>query len=486
MKNSPFRGFSLSDLLPQEPELRQPSQLLPLESRDGEPAIPKGLTWEYGKPIRGKRSRIIKYVGAAGESEIESDESKIKEMTDPYTSEARKDFTNCAYSDPTLTPALENRNSSFYEDGFDLVLELTNNISADGLPMDKDEQAAQMKLLSEVFAPKLQLIIDWSKKKDIMLLEKMKAAHISSIVQGRSLTLITPPLSLLPTGMLPHSLTNLSTEETGNPLIDVARRKLVAVKLKTRGKKLALIDEMVYCVRKQWGLRSDAMFFGASAIEPVVSASKGYKRVINFDFPKAGTAGYLTKLLIQATSSGDSAISEAQLQNIISSLVSEGTDIVGIDQSATVTPVNPKVDTSILELLVRKYEELLLSAGGSTMAQLGRTANLNRDTATIMEIAHQKYVRTPDEHLISGFFEDQILNPLLKHLSGIYTNLDGNQPAELPVRIKIIRRTKVDETQVETQDEDTQITDKRLQDQTQQLGDNQFKQQDVENKSIGS
>lgn len=482
-------GYSLDDMLPPQNQGRQDVKLLPLTDEHGEPAIPKELKWKYAdKKFRNKLRRIVQYVGAAGEDDfLDVEESKLKEMTDPYNDQMRKDFTNCAYSDPTLGPALENRNNSFFENGFDLVLELTNKIGKDGKPMKEEEQATQMQMWSTMFAPHLQRIIDWSQKKDILLLEKMKASHISSIVQGRSLTLVTPPISILGLGMLPDSLTNLSTDETGNPIIDVVRRKLVAVKLKTKGKKLAVIDEMVYCVRKQWGLRSDAMFFGASAIEPVVQASKGYKRVINFDFPKAAVAGYLTKLLLKATTAEGSTISESDLQTIVNNLVSEGTDIIGINEEAEITPVQTKVDTPVLELLVRKYEELLLSAGGSTMSQLGRTANLNRDTATIMEIAHQKYVRTPDENLVAGFWEDQLLNPLLAHLSGVPKDPETNEPLlEMPVKIKIVRRTKVDETQMKTQDEDTQITDKRLQDQVTQVSNNQFKQTDVEEASIGS
>lgn len=489
MVKSPFVGYSLDDsMLPSQETLRQDVKLLPLSDEHGDSAIPKPLRWEYmNKKFRNKERRLIKYVGAAGEEFTDVEESKVKEMTDPYKDETRKAFTDCAYGDPTLGPALENRNNSFFENGFDLILELTNKISADGKPMKEEEQSSKMAMWSQVFAPHLQRIIDWSQKKDILLLEKMKAAHISSVVQGRSLTLVTPPLSVLPLSGLPDSLTNLSTEETGNPIVDTIRRKLVAVKLKTKGKKIAMIDEMVYCIRKQWGLRSDAMFFGASAIEPVVQASKGYKRVINFDFPKAAVAGYLTKLLLKATTAEGATISESQLQSIVNSLVSEGTDIIGINEEAEITPVQTKVDTSVLELLVRKYEELLLSAGGSTMSQLGRTANLNRDTATIMEIAHQKYVRTPDEGLIKGYFEDQLLNPLLVHLAGVPKDPETGEPLlEMPVRIVIQRRTKVDETQMSTQDEDTQITDVRLQQQAGQLSDNQFKQQDVEVASIGS
>jgi hypothetical protein len=56
----------------------------------------------------------------------------------------------------------------------------------------------------------------------------------------------------------------------------------------------------------------------------------------------------------------------------------------------------------------------------------------------------------------------------------------------MPVRVRIQRRTKVEESEIPTTDEDTQITDKRLQMQIDQLGKNEIKQQDVETASIGS
>jgi hypothetical protein len=230
-------GLSLDDILPSQPPMRQDVKLLPLLDRDKRPSIPKELKWKQGKQFRGKGTRIVTYVGAAGDEDLlDAEESKIKEMSDPYREETRKDFTNCAYSDPTLGPALENRNNSFFENGFDLTLELTELIGEDGKPMQDEERDAKMKVWTPIYAPHLQRIINWSQKKDIALLEKMKAAHISSVVQGRSLTLVTPPLSILPLGGLPDSLTNLSTDETGNPLVDTVRRKLVAIKLKTRAR----------------------------------------------------------------------------------------------------------------------------------------------------------------------------------------------------------------------------------------------------------
>lgn len=476
--------------------LRQDVQLLPLMDRDGNPAIPKGLTrkengigWYNGK-YRGQPSRILRYIGAAGEDPNDVPESKLKEMTDPYLPQTRKDFTHAAYSDPTLAPSLENRNNALFENGFELELELKSKLDPiTGNPLDEATQQMVLDRHTKVYGPLLQQIKDWSETKDVDLLAKMKASHIGCIVQGRSLTLITPPLSMLGLGQLPFSLTTMSTEETQAPIIDTERRKLVAVKMDTKGKKLSLIDEMVYCIRKHWGLRTDAMFYGASTIEPVLQSSKAYKRIVNFNLPKAAVSAFLTKVLLKVEGVGDdSTVSNNYLQEVLNQLVSDGTDVIGIKGDATPTPVQPKVDTQMMDFITKKYEELLMSAGGSTMSQLGRTSGLNRDTATIQEIVHQKYIRTPDEEMIAGFYENQLLNPLLAHLAGAITDTEGNQNAQLPVKIVIKRISKVDEVAEAAQpgDEATRFTDTRVETQSQDLASNKIKQQDVETATIGA
>ncbi len=490
------RPFVLgSQSVDKETPMRQDVHLLPLTGRNGELAIPKeltrkqsGLGWFYGK-YRGKKTRIVRYVGAAGEEPNEVEESKLKEMTDPYTKETRKDFTHAAFTDPTLAPSLENRNNALFENGYVLELQLKSNLDPlTGRPMDEKEEQVVLDNFIQTLGPQLQIIRDWATKKDIALLEKLKASHIGCIVQGRALTLITPPLSVLGPGQLPFSLTMMSTEEVLAPIIDTSRRKLVAIKMDTKSKKLALIDEMIYCIRKHWGLRTDSMFYGASTLEPVLKTSKAYKRVINFDLTKAVVAGYLTKLLLKLESVGDTTTQETQLQDIINNLVSDGTDIIGIKGDASIIPVPVKVDTNMLEFVTKKQEELLMSAGGSTMSQLGRTSGLNRDTATIQEIVHQKYIRTPDEQMVSSFYETQLLNPLLAHLAGAQISIEGDLTIDLPVEIKIIRITKLDEQAEAAQpgDEATKFTDTRLQTQAEDLGQGLIKQQDVETATIGA
>lgn len=477
-----------------EKPLRIESKLLPLLGRNGELSIPKeltrkqsGLGWYNGKYL-GKDARILKYVGAAGEEPTEVVESKLKEMTDPYPPESRNEFTNAAYSDPTLAPSLENRNNALFENGYTLELELKSTLDGMGVPLPPEGQAAMLQMHTGTYGPFLQKIRDWCMSKDINLLEKLKASHIGCVVQGRSLTLITPPLSLLPPGHLPFSLTTMSTEEVLAPIVDTSRRKLVAIRLDTKSKKLALIDEMIYCIRKHWGLRTDSMFYGASTIEPVLQTSKAYKRLINFDGTKSVVASYLTKLLLKLQTVGDNTTQENQLNEIINGLVNDGTDVIGIKGDVDITPVQPKVDTPMMEFWSKKFEELLMSAGGSTASQLGRTSGLNRDTATIQEIVHQKYIRTPDEQMIASYYETQLLNPLLVHLAGGMTDQEGHQSLELPVRIVIKRITKVDEVAEKAQpgDEATRFTDNRVETQSQDLESGKIKQQDVETAAVGA
>ena len=97
-----------------------------------------------------------------------------------------------------------------------------------------------------------------------------------------------------------------------------------------------------------------------------------------------------------------------------------------------------------------------------------------------------KDVRTPDENLIKGFYQDQLLNPLLKHLVGLPVEVNGTTHEQIPVKIVLRRISKVDQTEVPTQDEDTRITDVRLQENKGQLEAGLIKQKDTENQSIGA
>lgn len=481
------------------PEPETLRQKVKLERLDG---IPKGLSYYYrkGKP-KIKNNRMVRYVAAAGGADIIQEPTKLRLMSDPYTAGTRRDFTRAAFEDPTLAPSLDMRNNAFYEKGIELKLELVETIDpkTKNLLTPQEQQTKLEELMSE-FGPPLQKIRDWSIERDIMLWQKMKASHIATVVQGRSGTLITPGIESLGNGELPASITTLATEELGAPLVDVLKRKLVALQLTTKVKSIALMDEIIYCIRKNWGLHLDSLFYGASSLEPVLISSKGYRRVVNFDLPKAAVAAYLTKLLIKAMTSGSPATQKDQLSQILNGLVDDKTDIIGINSDVDVTPVQPKVDAPLIDLLLKTYTELLVSAGGSTMTQIGRTGALNRDTATIQEISNMKYVRTPDEELISMFYESQLLNPLLAHLTNKKPEEGKTAVEQMPVRINIVRREKSDEDEDsfdeksefddkpddDKDDETTDPKDTRIEQKKKDIEDQKFKQKDVEDKSIGS
>lgn len=395
-----------------------------------------------------KTKTKIRYLAAAGEDFEESEDSNLKEMTDPYDGSIRDDFTNCAYTDPVVSPGLEKSNNGFFEKGFKFRVVLKNPINPDtGKELTEEEQSMLLDSImienqfqigdnliqtKRTLAKAIAILREWVDLDDIDLLDKMRGSRLQKIVQGRGLCLVTPPITLLPENDLPKSLTMVSTEETGNPIVDVSNRKLVAIMVSLGSKKMLLPDEFVYSVGKHWGLRKDSLFFGASSLEAALPASKANKRLINFDITKMVVAGYLQKKIAKISATGTPARQKAQIQKLLNDLVDDGTDIIGVNADVDLLPVDIKIDTSVVEKAKNILEEVLIAASGTTKAQLGRTANLNRDTATIMEIANIKYSRNPDEDQIAQDYETQLLNPLLGHLVGIPHH-------QLPIKIKIER-----------------------------------------------
>ena len=452
--------------------MRTKSKLLDFNSK-----IPRLSYSKQDVTFRGTKTKVVKYVSAIGEEQT-TYQSKLKEQTDPYLSGTRDDFTNSAYTDPTVAPSLEQRHNAFFENGFTLALVLKNTINpTNGKEMTDDEIKKALEGAEGKYGQAFAKIKQWALSNiDVNLHSHMKTHNITNVVQGRSMTLFSPPLSLLKDGELPTSLTTITTEETGNPIVDVLQRKMVAIRVDLGNKKFALPDEIVYTIRKQWGLRKDSLFFGASSLESVVQVSKAFKRLCNFDIPKAVVAGYLTKIIAKISATGSPAQQQSQIDSILAGIIDDGTDIIGVSADIDLKDVRIQIDHDIIKICFDILDELLMSAAGSTKAQLGRTANLNRDTATIMEIANIKYIRSPDEELVSTAFENQLLNPLFSHL----TEVDIN---ELPVKIAIVRK----------EHQETSISDERLEkkandidDKAVKNSDQAMKQDDARNTDIGA
>lgn len=444
-----------------EEELRSDVYLKELDS------IPKGLKTKYFFNTRTKKKfRAVFTVGAAGEL-VPLDVMKIREMTDPLNFAIRKWLTDSAFQDPTLTVALQRRNDAFFSDDFELTLELKSMVKK-GIPessstnqtsfliseipasidtplnsssestLTPDEAAQEVEIYKKQYAGILDKLEAWRKLPTINVLEKMKRSHISTIVQGRSLVLILPKLSELSLGQLPVSLRVVTWQDTGQVLVDTLFWQILAVRLFFPNKNIATPEEMIYITGKNWGLRRESDYYGAAELEAFIQMSRINKKVLNYDIGKAAEAGYITKLILSVMTEGDQGTRQSTVANLVNQIISQGTDVVGLETGATVTPVPITVDTPMLDMITKLLDDRLISAAGATKAQMGRTAELNRDTATIMEVENIRTVRTPDEKLIKTAYETQLFDPL-------FAKLAGKKFEELPVRVVIKRKQPTDE-----------------------------------------
>ena len=453
------------------------------------------------RPIKKKNGRkesifVRPYRTLGSDGEIKTiDILKVREMTDPLNYTIRDWLTQSAFQDPTISPSLQQRNNAFFADGFDIILELKSktklapvtppgnvnqtpqnqpalppqsgtvgseaaqltddtqinkeagkeenlapgeNKPQDESQMTPEEIQAEVNKYNQQYGALLQKIRDWAESPDINLMEKMKRAHISVIVQGRSLIIIIPMLTQLAPNQLPVSLRVITWQDTGQVIVDTLLWKVIGVRTFFINKNLALPEEMIYITGKNWGLKRESDFYGSSELEAFIQMSRINKKILNYDFAKAAEAGYITKLILTAETGGNPTDRQNQIQTLINQIISQGTDIVGLEYGATVTPVPITVDAPMLQYLSTTIDDRLIAGAGATKAMLGRTEGLTRDNATIQEIEFIRNVRTPDEKLIKSAFENQLLTPLLAHLAGVSVD-------ELPVRAIIKRRQPEDE-----------------------------------------
>lgn len=504
--------------------------------------IPRGLrTRTLWNRRKHKHVKVIMTLGAYGEIQP-LELMKVREMTDPYNFSIRKWFAESAYADPTLTVALQRRNNSFFSDDFELSLELKSMVRAESettqgdtipqendvgdfgqqpkptlgsadfiptnasaptesnstTPVDKPKQAMltpeEANIQVESFKSQYSAVLDklesWRKLPTIDILEKMKRSHLSVIDQGRVLNLIIPKLTELGPGELPLTLRVVTWQDTGQVLVDTLLWQIIGIRLFFPNKNIALPEEMVYITGKNWGLRRESDFYGASEIEAFIQMSRINKKVLNYDLAKAAEAGYITKLILSLMTEGEQGSRETQVTDIVSKIISQGTDVIGLEMGATVTPVPITVDTPMLDMITKLLHERLTSAGGATKAQMGSTENLNRDTATIMEVENIRNIRTPDEMLIKTAFENQLFNPLFAHLT-------GKKFEELPVRVVIKRKQPKDEANMQSKNDmqngKDPMQDSRFQDKNQQVDaaskgnpEGGLVQKDSQNKTFGA
>ena len=387
-------------------------------------------------------NRVLKRIlGAAAKAEdlslpqdLEKAGQRVREMTDPYVGTTRTKFNDAAYQDPIISMALEKRQGAFFKNGYTLELKLKSLMDEEGNPLAEKAETA-LETEREEYKTHLKQLMDWSEKPEIDCLQIMKDALIPTIVQGRALTLITPGIEKLAPGKLPDNLIVMHNEDVGNPVLDWTTWRLLAIRLSNSDPMfLALPNQMIYIARKNYPLRKEARWFGASQLEAVLIASQAYRKVINYDFVKASVAAYFSKIMLALNVAGMAPADKQRNLTLVSDqLRKQGTDIVVVESGTEITPVPVEVDKEAMEFICNKYEELMMAAGGTTKSQMNKTEGLTRDNATIQEEVFVSYVRDPDEELIKSAFEKQLFNPLLAHLA-------GKSFEELPVKVVIVRQ----------------------------------------------
>ena len=347
----------------------------------------------------------------------------VREMTDPYNALTRRQFTDCSRTDPTAAPALRKRNNAFLRNGFVLKLRPKGTRNPlTGMPMTPEEMEMEGSVWNQQYSGFLSQLDVWANDPKIKLLEKIKAAHYVGTVQGRFLTKHFPPLSLLEQGALPETLKVISAEEMGNVIIDRMTEDIVAVRIFSVDEEnfTLLPDEFVYVALNDSALTRYERFYGRSDMEPVIQLSRINKHITNIGYAKAFEAAYMPKVIGKLPVEGTPEQKIDQLQKF-ASYISGAKDVVVIEQSefGDIQAYPQEVNHEMVVAIRKDLDEIILGALGSTKAQISRTENLTRDNATIMEIENKRNIIKPDEEIYARAFEEQLLNPLFAHITGI-------------------------------------------------------------------
>jgi len=401
---------------------------IPSRLKDLVPTNFRGLKTST-KIWRNKSIKSVRIFGSSGDEDIP--ETKIKIITDHYTSDTRRQLNECILSDPLLSPATDRRFDSIFEDDFHLALE-------SAIVFDPITKTHLTKEQSDIkfsgFLPRFEAIVQqletW--RKEIKLLDTIRSTGAVSFSQGRAAALISPGLVDLNQGQLPFSVEIIHYSDLGEPIVDIGLTKqIVAVKTNFDNKKISRRDELVYITRNKRGYRKEGKFYGTSPLEPILIISKSIKRIYNYDIPEAVVAAYITKILFNFEAEAE----ETDVSNFIKNFLKTGQLAFGMNNIRDVKVVQPKVDVQMIDSLESKLADVELGVVGVPKSMLNREHNLNRDIATIEAIQFIKFVRKPDEQLLADAFENQLFNPLLSIRSGIPLN-------QLPVRIRIVRNVQ--------------------------------------------
>ena len=312
----------------QELEFLEEAKIIPLEK------IPRGMKFFRTKK-NGKSIITFKTIGAAGEV-IQIDALRVREMTDPYNFSIRTWFTNSAYQDPTLSPALEKRNNAFFSTGFELKLELKSMMDSTGNALTPETKDAEIEKYMSEYAANLAKLMEWCESPDVDVMQKMKRAHLSTIIQGRSLILIIGGTVGLSKDNLPIALRLITWQDTGSVIIDTLLWKIMGVRMFFANKSVAAPEEMIYITGKNWGLRRDSDYYGASELEAFIQLSRINKKVLNYDLGKASEVAYITKLILTVLTGGDQDTRGTQITDLVNKILTaprSSTDTVNLIDS---------------------------------------------------------------------------------------------------------------------------------------------------------
>lgn len=395
-----------------------------------------------GKFLKIKNSKGYKYgiiLGAAGQELIPV--PKLKEVTDPYPIQTRKDFTSVLLTDPVAAPAAAFRVGTIFEDGFELQLTLASQFNKiTGREMTPEE--IQLIISTEIqnYSKFLEQLNTWKSDKDVEQLAKDLEGVL--LAQGKAAGQIFPGILDLKTNQLPTICEIIPADDLGNPIIDIGEtRKIVAVKItidekdKEENKKDILrADEIVYITRGMRGLRREAKYQGTSPLEPVLQISKALKRYYHLDAPLAMITSYMTKQLLKVKPDMTDEATATKINTFMSTLFKSTTMALAMPEwFDDVKTIEPKVNWDMFNGAENKLANVELAVLQVPKSSQNREQDLNRDIATIQAIQFVRFVRKPDEKLIAKALETQIFDPLFAHLVG--KNLK-----EIPVRIKIVRK----------------------------------------------
>lgn len=370
---------------------------------------------------------------------IPLDVLRIRMMSDPYNFTIRRQMSDAIFQDPTISPGVAKRNKALYANDFYIDFELKSMLNPlTGQPYTPDETQAVLSAERQSYLTYLLQLDTWRRLPTIDILDKIKRSHVSIISQGRALNLIVPKPAELQVGQLPISVRNITWENTGQVYVDTIYWQVVGVRLFFINKDMASPDEMVYITGRNYGLRWLSDYYGASELEPFLQLSRINRKVLWYNLAKAADNAFMAKILLSVDVQGDQKSRKNQIQALVNSIIAQGEDVIGIENRVGIETVPVSADHEMLKFITETLDDRLISGIGSTRAQMGRTENLNRDTATIMEVENIRNVRTPDEELVGTAFARQLFDPLLASLS-------GKPIDEIPVRIVIKRIEPTDE-----------------------------------------